>query len=114
MISPSTSGGQTSEHRTVSVMTPNHKFTSARPSGRLPLIASAISAYFYLRVVAVMYFQEKERTVDATPVPSKLLNVGILVMVVGVIVLGIFSGTLFELANDWTNGWGSAASAVAP
>ena len=78
------------------------------------VIASAISAYFYLRVVAVMYFQEKERTVDATPVPSKLLNVGILVMVVGVIVLGIFSGTLFELANEWTNGWGTAASAVVP
>ena len=70
------------------------------------VIASAISAYFYLRVVAVMYFQEKETgTSQASPVPTTLLNWGILVMVVGVIVLGIFSGGIFDLANDWTNGW---------
>ncbi len=76
------------------------------------VVASAISAYFYLRVVAVMYFQERERTPNTEPVPSKLLNAGLLVMVVGVIVLGIFSGTIIDLANDWTNGWGTAAAAL--
>ncbi len=78
------------------------------------VVASAISAYFYLRVVAVMYFQEKEREAEIRAVPSRLLNVGILVMVVGVIALGLFSGDIIDLANDWTNGWGTAAAAIAP
>lgn len=75
------------------------------------VIASAISAYFYLRVVAVMYFQEQTApATEAKPIPSTLLNWGILVMVVGVIVLGIFSGTIIDLANDWTNGWAVASA----
>ena len=77
------------------------------------VLASAISAYFYLRVVAVMYFQEStvpegERTVVASP----LLNVGIIVMVVGVLALGLFSGPIIDLANEWTDLFTVAASAV--
>lgn len=75
------------------------------------VIASAISAYFYLRVVATMYFQQKE-AVNETAVPSRLLNVGILVMVIGVIVLGLFSSSIIDLANDWTNGWAAGTSAI--
>lgn len=79
------------------------------------VVASAISAYFYLRVVAVMYFQESTLAEAQTaPVPSRLLNAGILVMVIGVIALGLFSGNIIDLANDWTNGWGAAAAAIAP
>lgn len=77
------------------------------------VIASAISAYFYLRVVGVMYFQEKETPAETNQVPSRLLNAGIFVMVVGVFILGIFSGDIINLANDWTNGWGTAAAALA-
>ena len=78
------------------------------------MIASAISAYFYLRVVATMYFQENQKTADAPveKVPTGLLNVGIVVMVVGVFVLGLFSGRIIDLANDWTNGWVHVASAL--
>ncbi|MCA9833011.1 MAG: NADH-quinone oxidoreductase subunit N [Thermomicrobiales bacterium] len=77
------------------------------------VVASAISAYFYLRVVAVMYFQEKAADdTDRTVVPSTLLNVGILVMVVGVLALGLFSGPIINLANDWTNLFSIAASAA--
>ena len=69
------------------------------------VLASAISAYFYLRVVAYMYFEDQPDTAsEVREVPSTLLNVGILVMVVGVLLLGIFSGSVVDLANDWTNG----------
>ena len=69
------------------------------------VLASAISAYFYLRVVAYMYFEDQPETAsDVREVPSTLLNAGILVMVLGVLLLGIFSGNVVDLANDWTNG----------
>ncbi len=68
------------------------------------VLASAISAYFYLRVVAYMYFEDQgDRAEDGRIVPSTLLNAGILVMVLGVLLLGIFSGDVINIANDWTN-----------
>lgn len=76
------------------------------------VIASAISAYFYLRVVAVMYFQSAPESASEKVVPSGLLNVGLLVMVIGVIGLGLFSGPIIDFANDWTNGWGTVVSAM--
>lgn len=78
------------------------------------VMASAISAYFYLRVVAVMYFQEstESQTVARTVVPSGLLNVGIGVMVAGVLALGLFSGPIINLANDWTNIFTVASVAI--
>ena len=76
------------------------------------VLASAISAYFYLRVVGVMYFQEKDVPAGSNQVPSKLLNAGIFVMVIGVFILGLFSGDIINLANDWINGWGPTAAAA--
>lgn len=73
------------------------------------VIMSAISAFFYLRVVAVMYFQEGPESRRAMSTP--LLNAGILVMVVGTIVLGLFSGTIINLANDWSDALTVIASA---
>lgn len=68
------------------------------------VLASAISAYFYLRVVAYMYFEDKTETeAQASPAPTTLLNIGILVMVLGVLLLGLFSGSVIDIANDWTN-----------
>ncbi|MCO5216158.1 MAG: NADH-quinone oxidoreductase subunit N [Thermomicrobiales bacterium] len=77
------------------------------------VMASAISAYFYLRVVAVMYFQEKSEDTTGRPiVASPLLNLGIGVMVVGVLALGLFSSPIINLANDWTNLFSVAALAM--
>lgn len=73
------------------------------------VIMSAVSAFFYLRVVAVMYFQEGPESRRAMSTP--LLNAGILVMVVGTIVLGLFSGTIINLANDWSDALTVIASA---
>lgn len=78
------------------------------------VLASAISAYFYLRVVAYMYFEDKsDRVGEAPKVPTTLLNAGILVMVLGVLLLGIFSGEVVDLANDWTNAV-TLPAAIAP
>lgn len=65
------------------------------------VIASAVSAYFYLRVVAVMYFSAPERTPRAAS--TRLLDVGIAVMVVANIALGLFSDGIVDLADDWSN-----------
>ncbi len=65
------------------------------------VLMSAVSAFFYLRVVAQMYFSEgvPSTTVMSTP----LLNLGIAGMVVAVIVLGLFSGPIVNLADEWSS-----------
>lgn len=64
------------------------------------VLMSAVSAYYYLRVVAVMYFSPSERGLRQTSTP--LLNFGILTMVVANIVLGLFSERLINLADKWS------------
>jgi hypothetical protein len=54
-----------------------------------------------LRVVAVMYFASAERPLR--PASTMLLNVGIGTMVVANLALGLFSGRIVDLANDWSN-----------
>jgi NADH-quinone oxidoreductase subunit N len=65
------------------------------------VLASAISAYFYLRVVAVMYFSAPEQETRSFSTP--LLNTGIAIMVVANLVVGLFSERIVNLAGDWTN-----------
>jgi NADH-quinone oxidoreductase subunit N len=64
------------------------------------VVLSAISAFFYLRVVAVMYFSDpvREHRTESTP----LLNVGIGAMVLATLLLGFFSGEIIALAARWT------------
>lgn len=66
------------------------------------VVMSAISAFFYLRVVAAMYFSESSEP-ETSESSTRLLDVGILAMVVGVIVLGLFSGSIINLANEWSS-----------
>lgn len=65
------------------------------------VLMSAVSAFFYLRVVAQMYFSDgaPAGTFQSTP----LLNIGIAGMVIGVIVLGLFSGPIVNLADEWSS-----------
>src|SRR5690606_20686163 len=65
------------------------------------VLTSAVSAFYYLRVVAVMYFQEGTESKRAFSTP--LLNAGILIMVIGVFAMGLFSGSIIDLADNWTD-----------
>jgi NADH-quinone oxidoreductase subunit N len=60
-------------------------------------VNSAFSAYFYLRVVAVMYFREPDRDVIRRRTPW--LSVGLIVTAIATVLLGIFSGPIFDLAQ---------------
>ena len=63
------------------------------------VLASAASAFFYLRVVVAMYFAEP---VDAAPEgKTQMLGFGVAVMVAGTIFAGIFSSQLLDLAQNW-------------
>jgi NADH-quinone oxidoreductase subunit N len=65
------------------------------------VLASAASAFFYLRVVAVMYFSEatQPRLEGRTP----MLGVGVLTMVVATVVVGVFSSRVIDLAQNWVD-----------
>jgi NADH-quinone oxidoreductase subunit N len=58
---------------------------------------SAVSAYFYLRVVAVMYFREPDRAVVERRTPW--LGVGLTLSAIATVLFGIFSGPVFDLAR---------------
>jgi NADH-quinone oxidoreductase subunit N len=64
------------------------------------VIMSAVSAYYYLRIVAVMYFTPSEKKLRSVSTP--LLNVGIAGMVVANLALGLFSSRLVDLADQWS------------
>ncbi|MDQ4045593.1 MAG: NADH-quinone oxidoreductase subunit N [Chloroflexota bacterium] len=67
------------------------------------VLMSAVSAFFYLRVVAVMFFNEPERDeAKFRAEPTGLLNVGIGGMAVATIVMGVFSSSIIELASEWS------------
>ena len=64
------------------------------------VVLSAVSAFYYLRVVAVMYFDEPERPMR--PAKTGLLNVGIGAMAIATLLGGIvLSGEMIELASRW-------------
>ncbi len=74
------------------------------------VVMSAVSAYFYLRVVATMYFSGARD--NLRPASTQLLNIGILVMVVGVFALGLFSESIINLADDWSTALTLTAQAL--
>jgi len=63
------------------------------------VIMSAVSAFFYLRVVAVMYFNEPAGAWQ--PARTPLLGAGLAVMALGNLALGLFSGPVLDLAQRW-------------
>jgi NADH-quinone oxidoreductase subunit N len=64
------------------------------------VVLSAVSAFYYLRVVAAMYFDAPEG--ELRPAKTGLLNVGIAAMAIISILGGIvLSGSIIELAGRW-------------
>jgi NADH-quinone oxidoreductase subunit N len=65
------------------------------------VLASAVSAFFYLRVVVAMYFNDAEG--EWKPQATPMLGVGLLIMAVGTIAFGFFSGPVLDLALNWVD-----------
>ena len=64
----------------------------------LALIFAIIGAYYYIRVVKVMYFDQAD---DTTPVQVQALDMQVAISVNGLVILalGIFPGALFALCK---------------
>jgi NADH-quinone oxidoreductase subunit N len=63
------------------------------------VLASAVSAFFYLRVVAAMYFAEPAGGDIQSRTP--MLGFGVFAMAIGTVFFGIFSGRVLDLAQNW-------------
>lgn len=61
------------------------------------VISSAISAYFYLRVVVVMYFKSTDSPIDVEPSYYALL--GIFISALLVLVMGLFPNSIIQLIS---------------
>jgi NADH-quinone oxidoreductase subunit N len=69
----------------------------------IAVIFSAISAYFYLRIIMYMYMREPKTTVTLTTSFSN--GVALAVTAVAVLVIGIMPGQLLELAKAAIKGF---------
>lgn len=63
------------------------------------VLISALAAYFYVRVIVLMFFTEPVGDGPTVAVPSALTTVVIVVAVVGTIGLGIIPGPVLDLAQ---------------
>jgi NADH-quinone oxidoreductase subunit N len=65
------------------------------------VLASAVSAVFYLRVVVAMYFNDAEG--EWRPQATPMLGLGLLIMAIGTVAFGFFSGPVLDLAMNWVD-----------
>ena len=80
-------------------------FTAAAQGGAWPLVViavllSVVAAFFYLRVIVLMYFSDPVGEGPTVAVPSILTTVAIAVGLAATIVLGIIPGPMLDLAAD--------------
>jgi NADH-quinone oxidoreductase subunit N len=66
----------------------------------LGLINSAIAAYYYLKIIVAIYMREPGEATEQLPPPSMSLRVAIWASAIGVLILGIFPGTLSSLTTS--------------
>jgi NADH-quinone oxidoreductase subunit N len=65
----------------------------------LGLLNTAVAAYYYLRIIVVMYFFEPDKASEGMTAPAPGLNVAIWVSAVATLVLGIFPSALLEFVG---------------
>jgi NADH-quinone oxidoreductase subunit N len=65
----------------------------------IALIASAIAAFFYLRIVVLMYFAEPPENAPTIAIPGWSTTIALTVGVVVTIALGIFPQPIIDLAG---------------
>jgi NADH-quinone oxidoreductase subunit N len=68
----------------------------------IALIFAAVSAYYYLRLVMVMYMRERDEALGIAPrlVMSPTLSIVLACAVAGVIIFGIYPNPLVHLATQ--------------
>jgi len=69
----------------------------------IALICSAIAAFFYLRIVVVMYFAEPPENSPTIAIPGWSTTIALTFGVVVTVVLGIFPQPLLDLADKAAN-----------
>jgi NADH:ubiquinone oxidoreductase subunit 2 (subunit N) len=74
----------------------------------IAVLNSAISLYYYIRLVVFMYL--KKDTMGSEPVAGPSLNFALAVAVAATIVLGIYPRLLFEVAEASARTLGIAGS----
>ena len=79
-------------------------FAAAMSAGAWPVVVagvltSALAAFFYLRVIVLMYFSDPVGPGPSVTLPSVLTTATILVGVVATVVLGIVPGPVLDLAG---------------
>lgn len=71
----------------------------AGPLVVIALIASAVAAFFYLRIVVMMFFAEPAEDGPTVAIPSALSTIAITVGTAATLVLGVFPQPLLDLAD---------------
>jgi NADH-quinone oxidoreductase subunit N len=83
-------------------------FQAAIAGGALPLVivgvlASAIAAFFYVRIIVLMFFSEPVEDGPEVAVPSIFTGTAVAVGAIATVVLGIVPGPVLSLANHAAN-----------
>jgi NADH-quinone oxidoreductase subunit N len=63
------------------------------------VLNSGIGAYYYLRIIVMMYMRESRKEVPVTPVPVPL-SLAIAVCIAATLYLGLFPGSVLQYAQD--------------
>jgi NADH-quinone oxidoreductase subunit N len=75
-------------------------YHTAAPLVVIALVGSAVAAFFYLRIVVMMFFAEANEDGPTVAIPSALSTISITVGVAGTLFLGVFPQPLLDLANN--------------
>jgi NADH-quinone oxidoreductase subunit N len=80
-------------------------FAAAYDAGAAPLvvlavIASAIAAFFYVRVIVLMFFTEPQGEEVSIVVPSLFTQIGLTIVAAATVVLGVVPQPVLDLVKD--------------
>lgn len=65
----------------------------------LGLLNSAVAAYYYLRILVVMYFKEPGEAAENMPPAGAALQIAVYASALGTVLLGIFPSTVLDFAT---------------
>jgi NADH-quinone oxidoreductase subunit N len=69
----------------------------------LGLLNSAVAAYYYLRILVVMYFREPGEASTSVAAPTAGIQIALWASVAGTLILGIYPSLLLNFATYSSN-----------